>query len=107
LQEYTLTDKGTYLTLQSQNKSITDMVVIYKQGGDIDPADPLLNPASVLLGAKVCPDSRELASAFMDWMVSADGGQLVVKNYKQPGVNDVLYSPAPNCTTHPLNCAGW
>jgi hypothetical protein len=83
------------------------MVVIYKQGGDIDPADPLLNPASVLLGAKVCSDNLDLAKAFMNWMVSADGGQLVVKNYQQPGVSEFLYTPAPNCTIQPANCAGW
>jgi hypothetical protein len=93
--------------LESQNKSIADLTVIYKQGGDVDPDDPLLNPASVLLGANVCSDNVDLAKAFMSWMVNATGGQQVVATYSQPGVSGYLYTTAPNCTLTPASCAGW
>ena len=107
LQEYTLTDRGTYLTVKSQNASIAAQVAIYKAGGDQDPNDPLLNPASVLLGSKVCQANLELAQGFMTWMVDPNGGQAVVAGYMAPGVNEILYSTAPDCTATPLSCAGW
>src|ERR1700690_3381104 len=34
LGEYTLSDRGTFLTLQSQNKTIADNLVMYKRGED-------------------------------------------------------------------------
>jgi ABC-type tungstate transport system permease subunit len=83
------------------------MLTTYKAGGDIDPADPLLNPASVLLGAKVCETNSELAQKFMSWMVDQNGGQAVVKSFKPPGTNDFLYTTAPDCVTQPKFCDGW
>ncbi|GJN93649.1 hypothetical protein Rhopal_006706-T1 [Rhodotorula paludigena] len=107
LGEYTLSDRGTFLTLQSQDSSLTDVLTLYKAGGDEDPADLLLNPASVLLGANICEKDRALAEGFLDWIVLPDGGQAVVSKYVQPGSTDILYTAAPNCTTQPDHCAGW
>ncbi|GAA5852190.1 hypothetical protein JCM8547_006694 [Rhodosporidiobolus lusitaniae] len=107
LGEYTLSDRGTYLTLQAQNKDLTDNLVLYKAGGDDDPSDLLLNPAAVLLGAKVCEENKALAEGFLDWMQSEEGGQKVVAEHVQPGSSDVLYSRAPDCTSEPEKCAGW
>jgi ABC-type tungstate transport system permease subunit len=106
LQEYTLSDRGTYLTLQSQNKSIADRLVLYKRGEDDDPADPLLNPAAVLLGGNICEQNLKLAQGFIDWMVDPEGGQMVVKNFKRPGSEEYLYTMAPDCKKEPEQCAG-
>jgi len=89
LSEYTITDRGTYL---SSPASVTNGVTIYKAGSD-DASDPLLNPAHVLLGAKADPTSTDISQAFMKWVVSADGGQKVIANFKKNG--EVLYSQAP------------
>ena len=87
LQVYTLSDRGTFLTLQSQNKSIADNLVLYRRGEDDDPADPLLNPAAVLLGGQVCEKNLELAQNFVTWMVDPEGGKGVVKNIQKPGTS--------------------
>ncbi|KAI9571744.1 hypothetical protein HD554DRAFT_2312053 [Boletus coccyginus] len=94
LSEYTLTDKGTWL---SSPTSVTSTLTIFAEGGDTDPDDPLLNPAHVLLGAKANTANEEIWNGFMKWVVAADGGQLVIKEFKKPpGVGGVqLYSPAP------------
>ena len=107
LQVYTLSDRGTFLTLQSQNKSIADNLVLYRRGEDDDPADPLLNPAAVLLGRQVCEKNLELAQNFVTWMVDPEGGQAVVKNFQKPGTTGYLYTVAPDCKTEPEQCAGW
>ena len=72
------------LTLQSQNKSIADNLVLHRRGEDDDPADPLLNPAAVLLGGQVCEKNLGLAQNFVMWMVDPEGGQAVVK---KPGTS--------------------
>ena len=96
LQEYTLTDKGTFLTLASQKHNLRDNLTVYAYGEDNDPNDPLLNPASALLGAKVCSQNTQLASAFIDWFIlPSGGGQDVVETFKQPGMNETLYTRAP------------
>ncbi|ORY81747.1 hypothetical protein BCR35DRAFT_321321 [Leucosporidium creatinivorum] len=107
LGEYTLSDRGTFLTLASQNSDLTDALVLYKRGEDTDPQDLLLNPASFLLGARVCEDNLAIAQGFMDWMVLPEGGKKVVSKYVQPGSTEVLYTRAPNCTSTPAACAGW
>lgn len=107
LGEYTLSDRGTFLTLKSQSANLTNALVLYKRGEDTDPKDLLLNPASFLLGARVCDDNLPIAEGFMNWMVLADGGQAVVSKYVQPGSTEVLYTRAPNCTATPAACAGW
>ncbi|KZP29918.1 hypothetical protein FIBSPDRAFT_851079 [Athelia psychrophila] len=95
LQEYTLTDRGTFLTLESTNRELTDNLHIYKAGKDEDPADPLLNLATVLLGARVCKADAELANNFVDWAIRPDGGQDVIKNFRKEGSDEYLYTGAP------------
>ncbi|KAG6843824.1 hypothetical protein H0H87_012883 [Tephrocybe sp. NHM501043] len=89
LSEYTLTDRGTWL---SSPATVTDNLNIYKAGSD-NATDPLLNPARVLLGSKADSANKEIWTAFMEWVVSADGGQKVIREFKKNG--QVLYSEAP------------
>lgn len=86
LQEYTLTDRGTFLSLPS---NLTSQAVIYKASTD-DADDLLLNPARLLIGTKAAhPD---IAKQFAEWVVGHEG-QAVVKGFKKNG--HVLYSTAP------------
>ena len=64
-QEYTLTDRGTLLTLQSQNATAAKDIQVYKAGADTDPNDPLLNPAAALWGGKVCEENQAIAQSFV------------------------------------------
>ncbi|KAF8445067.1 hypothetical protein L210DRAFT_3361159, partial [Boletus edulis BED1] len=95
LSEYTLTDKGTWL---SSPEDVTSALSVFAQGGDINPNDPLLNPAHVILGAKADPANKEIWEKFIEWVKLPNGGQQVISDFKQPpgpsGV--VLYSQAPN-----------
>ncbi|KZT27208.1 hypothetical protein NEOLEDRAFT_1161767 [Neolentinus lepideus HHB14362 ss-1] len=87
LEEYTLTDRGTYL---SSEDSTIKSVYVYKAGSD-DPSDRLLLPGHVLLGSKV--KYLEICTSFMDWVIDKDGGQKVVREFKHKG--QVVYSTAP------------
>lgn len=89
LSEYTLTDRGTWL---SSPRSVTSQLKIFKAGTD-DAKDPLLNPAHVLLGSNASVNDKDIASAFIKWVVSEPGGQYVVSQFKKHG--EVLYSKAP------------
>ncbi|GLB40858.1 putative PBP superfamily domain containing protein [Lyophyllum shimeji] len=91
LSEYTLTDRGTWL---SSPPSITGKLEIFKAGLDLDPADPLLNPAHVLLGSKADRKNVMNAKSFMDWVVRSDGGQKVIREFMK--YDEVLYSEAPS-----------
>ncbi|KAF5372372.1 hypothetical protein D9615_009284 [Tricholomella constricta] len=71
LSEYTLTDRGTWLSSPS---NITSKLDIFKAGSD-DPRDPLLNPAHVLLGSGADPAHASVWGAFMEWAV---GGGICV-----------------------------
>jgi hypothetical protein len=95
------------LTLQSQNKTVADNLVVYKRGEDSDPADPLLNPAAILLGGQVCEKNMKLAQDFVTWMVDPNGGQAIVKCFQKPGTKGYLYTTAPDCKKQPEHCAGW
>ena len=88
--EYTLTDRGTWLSSPS---SVTNAVNIYKRGDDAssDPQGLLLNPARLLQGAKAA--QKDLASSFMEWAISDDGGEEVIRTFSKNG--QVLYSPTP------------
>ncbi|KAJ4244213.1 hypothetical protein NW762_014595 [Fusarium torreyae] len=86
LNEYTITDRGTILSLDAELRNQT---VIYKAGSD-KADDLLLNPAHALVGSKV-PNSKE-AETFVKWLVS-DKGQSVIAGFKKDG--EVLYSKAP------------
>ncbi|KAK7451200.1 hypothetical protein VKT23_012532 [Stygiomarasmius scandens] len=99
LSEYTLTDKGTWL---SSPNNITDNLEIFKEGTDPnnsrsgdssdDDGSSLLNPCSALLGQPEKNLSKDIAGKFMKWLVDLDGGQEVVREFKKNGV--VLYTPA-------------
>lgn len=89
LEEYTITDRGTILSL---DPALANQTVIYKAGTD-DAADPLLNPARLLIGTKA--PNPETAQAFADWLVSP-AGQAVVSGFQKNG--EQLYSPAPEAT---------
>lgn len=89
LSEYTLTDRGTWLSSPS---SVTDGLQIYKAGSD-DAKDPLLNPAHVLLGARVEEKNQAMSKLFMKWVGMKTEGQKVVAEFKKEG--KVLYSEAP------------
>ncbi|KAG6910327.1 hypothetical protein DXG01_011395 [Tephrocybe rancida] len=89
LSEYTLTDRGTWLSSPS---TVTDGLQIFKAGSD-NATDLLLNPARVLLSSKADPANEEIWKAFMEWVVSADGGQKVIAEFQKNG--EVLYSQAP------------
>jgi ABC-type tungstate transport system permease subunit len=86
LQEYTLTDRGTFLSLPS---NLTSQTVIYKAATD-EADDPLLNPAHLLVGSGV--QNAETAQEFAEWLVSP-AGQGVIVGFQRNGQQ--LYSPAP------------
>lgn len=88
LGEYTITDRGTYLTLQNQEQGITDSIDIYKSGEDIP---DLLNPAEILVGEKA--EDKDLASDFVKWVLSEDGQKVIVNFHKADGL--CLYKGFP------------
>ncbi|GJJ07188.1 hypothetical protein Clacol_001388 [Clathrus columnatus] len=89
LEEYTLTDYGTWL---SSSSDVTNALVIYQKGTD-DADDLLLNPGHVLLGTHLADENANIARYFMQWVADSDGGQKVIANFKKSG--QVLYSQAP------------
>jgi ABC-type tungstate transport system permease subunit len=89
LSEYTLTDRGTWLTAP---KSITSQLRIYKMGSD-DANDLLLNAAHLLYGARTPASHAEICREFLDWIVSPRGGQTVIENFSKHG--QAVYSKAP------------
>ncbi|KAF4996551.1 hypothetical protein FGRMN_4435 [Fusarium graminum] len=86
LQEYTITDRGTILSLDADLRNQTK---IYKAGTD-EADDPLLNPAHALIGENA-PNGEE-AEKFVKWLIS-DEGQDVIHSFKKDG--QILYSKAP------------
>ncbi|KOS21893.1 putative ABC transporter anion-binding protein [Escovopsis weberi] len=86
LEEYTITDRGTILSL---DPALADRTVIYKAGGD-GLSDPLLNPAQLLVGKKA--PNPDMARAFASWL-SGSKGQKIIANFKKNGQQ--LYTPAP------------
>ncbi|KAF9218792.1 hypothetical protein BS17DRAFT_798453 [Gyrodon lividus] len=91
LNEYTLTDRGTWLSSPTE---VTSILKIFAEGADVDPADPLLNPAHVLLGSKANPEDQEVWELFMTWVVDHDGGQKVIREFTTKE-GEPLYSEAP------------
>ncbi|KAH7320750.1 extracellular solute-binding protein family 1 [Stachybotrys elegans] len=86
LREYTLTDRGTYLSLSQE---LARSAVVYKRATD-DESDPLLNPAHLLVGRRA--QNLTMAYRFADWLVSANG-QRVITSFTRNG--EQLYSGAP------------
>lgn len=88
LGEYTLTDKGTWLSIDGE---IREKMSIFKASTDaLD--DPLLNSAHILVGAR--GKNISIAHKFADWMIARDGGQKVVEEFAVNGA--ILYSVAPD-----------
>lgn len=86
LNEYTITDRGTILSLPPH---LAQQTVIYKAATDsLD--DPLLNPAHVLVSTKAA--DAEVTQKFADWVVSKEG-QKVITDFKKNG--EQLYTGAP------------
>ncbi|KAK2738180.1 hypothetical protein FQN57_007155 [Myotisia sp. PD_48] len=90
LKEHTITDRGTFLSI---SQDLQRQTKIYKAATD-NADDPLLNPAHLLIGARAT--NKQKARLFADWLVSPDGGQKVIVNFKKNG--EQLYSPAPSST---------
>ncbi|KAK2051162.1 extracellular solute-binding protein family 1 [Colletotrichum caudatum] len=86
LKEYTLTDRGTYLSLE---KVLANQAVIYKASTDNE-TDLLLNPAHLLVGRKA--KNSTMAYQFANWCVNRNG-QKVISNFKKNG--EQLYTGAP------------
>lgn len=84
LHEYTLTDRGTWL---SSCEEVRSSLSIFAKGEDIS---ELLNPAHVLLGKLAAKDEPNF---FLEWVKLPDGGQKVVKDFEKEGQQ--LYSAAP------------
>ncbi|KAH7889090.1 hypothetical protein F5I97DRAFT_1804275 [Phlebopus sp. FC_14] len=94
LKEYTLTDRGIWL---SSPPSVTSTMDIFIAGSDDKKNDPLLNPAHVLLGKKAKGSDQEIWNSFMKWVVWSQGGQKIIENFKKPDGphGKQLYSIAP------------
>ena len=86
LNEYTLTDRGTFLSLPSD---LTNRTTVYKASTD-DESDPLLNPAHLLVGARA--QNPDVAKAFAQWLVGSRGQGFII-GFKKNGQQ--LYTPAP------------
>ncbi|KAL4881809.1 hypothetical protein BJY04DRAFT_227588 [Aspergillus karnatakaensis] len=93
LDEYTLTDRGTYLSIE---RGLANQTVIYKAATD-DAEDPLLNPAHILIGAKA--SNARTAEAFTQWVISEEG-QSAITGFKKAGQQ--LYTEAPANKTAPF-----
>jgi ABC-type tungstate transport system permease subunit len=92
LQEYTVTDRGTFLSLPS---NLTKQTVIYKAATD-DANDLLLNPAHLLVGKKAA--HAGMANNFTTWVTSARG-QKVITGFKKNGQQLYTGAPAANATS--------
>ncbi|KAI9644028.1 hypothetical protein NHQ30_007380 [Ciborinia camelliae] len=87
LGEYTVTDKGTWLSIEEE---IREKMSVFKASSD-EADDPLLNPAHILVGTR--GKNLAMAHRFADWMVARDGGQKIIEEFE---VNSaILYSVAP------------
>ncbi|KAE8363041.1 hypothetical protein BDV27DRAFT_165702 [Aspergillus caelatus] len=80
LGEYTVTDRGTYLTLSNTDKDLADQLEIYKRG---DEYEELLNPADIITSKD--SDNKELAQEFVQWVLSDDGQDVIANFHKEDG----------------------
>ncbi|KAJ5652600.1 hypothetical protein N7507_010026 [Penicillium longicatenatum] len=88
LREYTITDRGTHLTLRSQQENLMDEMAIYKSGVN---DKKLLNEGHVIFGTKDM-NRRNLAWSFWRWL-GTEGQDVVVNFHKGDGV--CLYKGYP------------
>ncbi|KAF4506196.1 hypothetical protein G6O67_006300 [Ophiocordyceps sinensis] len=89
LREYTVTDRGTLLSLDADLRA---RLAVVKAGADDDPADPLLNPARLLVARNAT--NALTADAFACWLVG-ERGQAVVGNFTSKTSGERMYSRAP------------
>lgn len=89
LKEYTLTDRGTFLSLEQLQPNLTSALLQFKAGTDSED-DPLLLPGHLLVGRKA--RNVTLAYQFADWATSSRG-QGVITGFRKNGKQ--LYSGAP------------
>lgn len=84
---YTLTDLGTWLANGGGQGKLPNLG-IYVSG--VDPAGRplLLNPASGLLSPQATDDARR----FYDWLLAADGGRAVIREYGAAKYGQPLYT---------------
>ncbi|RVD86035.1 uncharacterized protein DFL_004329 [Arthrobotrys flagrans] len=87
LEEYTITDRGTYLSI---HPALAKKTVIYKAATD-NATDPLLNPAFLLVGKKAT--NLGTVNNFKKWVVDKRLGQKTITAFKKNGKQ--LYSGAP------------
>ncbi|TAQ86069.1 hypothetical protein B7494_g5615 [Chlorociboria aeruginascens] len=86
LGEYTLTDRGTYLTLPPALRS---QARVFKEASDgLD--DRLLNPAHLLIAREA--ENGEMARRFAEWVTGREG-QMLIRGFEKGG--EKLYSVAP------------
>ncbi|OGE50191.1 hypothetical protein PENARI_c018G00572 [Penicillium arizonense] len=93
LDEYTITDRGTYLSISTV---LQNQTTIYKAATD-EASDPLLNPAHMLVGKNA--KNEKTADQFVQWVIS-DEGQNVITGFKKNGQQ--LYTEAPANKTAPF-----
>ena len=87
LKEYTITDRGTYLSI---DPDLANNTVIYKAATD-NATDALLNPAFLLIGKKAT--NLGTTNNFKKWVVDKKLGQKVIIAFKKAGKQ--LYTGAP------------
>lgn len=108
LGEYTLVDRGTWLSMRSL-PHIRDKIVLYKEGkidwpelelspsgGHVLAGDSLGNPAHGLLSPSA--HNPEVADLFLDWMMWQQGGQKVIHEFVVNG--EQLHGQSPNTNTN-------
>ncbi|KXN81961.1 hypothetical protein AN958_03369 [Leucoagaricus sp. SymC.cos] len=105
LGEYTLTDRGTWL---SSTTDVRSKLTIFKAGTDNE-TDILLNPAHVLIAKEGNLLNADIGKAFADWVnlydpQNKDGGQYVAETFTgnaQSQNPQPLYTRAPGNWTPP------
>lgn len=89
LREYTITDRGTHLTLKSQQENLMDQMYIYKSGED---EKVLLNEGHVIIRKQA--KDLQLVVSFVKWLESREGQEAVMNFHK--GDNVCLYKGYPS-----------
>ncbi|THC89714.1 hypothetical protein EYZ11_010846 [Aspergillus tanneri] len=87
--EYTITDRGTFLTLMSSSKDLTDNTTIYRKGENC--GDPLLNPADIIVSGQPLDSHKPYMDDFVRWVHDSDG-QAVIRNYIKPPQKYCFYN---------------
>ncbi|KAJ5809465.1 uncharacterized protein N7503_001683 [Penicillium pulvis] len=90
LGEFTITDRGTYLTLIGQQKPLKGQTKVYKTG---ESEVKLLSPGHLLVGRKA--RDKDLARDFVKWVMS-ESGQAVIANFHHKDDKACLYKPYPS-----------